>query len=287
MKTTPTQQIGTSNSSVLVIDLSDDNEEFKYNEGDDSSELIDKTEDFEALRKYLYGAEAMGQTSVCHTHDVPSIESASLLNNLDNKDLGNNKKLRKKRNAMSFTMIRVPDGQVTQTDSSKPPKPLSAFICRPDVVYKKILRDFRRYFINDFHSVMDVGDISKYSRDQFSEALIKYATSVFGNENIPNIDDVTYRLGTLIYPKLLGLSFLGIKRTKKDVKKIHDSLYKLSISKMDDLMDNPEIAYLLHYFISIQKNAENLINASPLSAESYRTAINLIKSRANSLINCS
>lgn len=65
-------------------------------------------------------------------------------------------KTRKKRNQMSFTMKRIDTQKLAQQEVpiEETDKNISSFACRADVIYKKILRDFRRYFINDFHQVI-------------------------------------------------------------------------------------------------------------------------------------
>ena len=69
---------------------------------------------------------------------------------------------RKKRNKMSLTMKKIVsnnpclsgmDDEFKLSNSSNTngqDENISSFACRADVIYKKIFRDFRRYFINDF-----------------------------------------------------------------------------------------------------------------------------------------
>jgi len=59
-------------------------------------------------------------------------------------------KTRKKRNKMSFTMKRIDKTKVIDMNPHEPTENISSFSCRADVIYKKILREFRRFFINDF-----------------------------------------------------------------------------------------------------------------------------------------
>jgi Holliday junction resolvase-like predicted endonuclease len=60
-------------------------------------------------------------------------------------------KERKKRTDVSFSMKRIDKNKLEEINNldNASNKPISIFSCRSDVIYKKILRDFRKYFVNN------------------------------------------------------------------------------------------------------------------------------------------
>jgi uncharacterized protein YaaR (DUF327 family) len=67
----------------------------------------------------------------------------------------------KKRNQMSFNMKKIDCTSFNYMDNqnSDAGKQISSFSCRADVVYKKILREFRRFYISDFTEVTGIKDL--------------------------------------------------------------------------------------------------------------------------------
>lgn len=196
-------------------------------------------------------------------------------------------KTRKKRNQMSFTMKRIDTQKLAQQEASivETDKNISSFACRADVIYKKILRDFRRYFINDFHKAIGFKSSKKNkSKTSLPQMLLKYVENIFG-EDFEHKKEVAFSLGALIAPQQLGTNFLGEKKSKKEVNKIHDTLYRFSITKIDNLLGDWSVGYLLKHFVADTEYTNSLIVSSKISSDSYRTAFELIGSRAETAIN--
>ena len=179
-------------------------------------------------------------------------------------------------------------------DASKPnehsvgdsPTSISSFACRADVIYKKILRDFRRYYINNFNEITGYKDSKRGKGKEFAlQLLYKYVDTVFG-QDMKNKDDIVFTLGSLIFPNNFCKTSLGKKKkSKKEISKIHDTLYKFSISKVDKLLEDKYVGYLMHYFLDQTENTRELISQSKVSEESYITAFNLIRSRVQNAVN--
>jgi hypothetical protein len=138
--------------------------------------------------------------------------------------------------------------------------------------------------MNDFKLVSGFQDLKDCkNKKSFTTKLIEYVKIKMGCM-VDDIMETAFYLGTLIAPQLLNTNFANIKKTKKEIFKIHDSLYRFSITKIDRLMSEKYIGYLLKYFISNPDNTENIINSSQVSAESYKTAFELISKRSEAAI---
>lgn len=191
-------------------------------------------------------------------------------------------KERKKRNTMSFTMKRISTDE-PQTDlpaaENQDSTKVSSFACRADVIYKKILRDFRRYFIADFNTVTGYKDSKKTKASEIVRLLELYVDQVFG-ANLDSKEEVMFAVGALIFPaQLCKTSLMKSCKQKKDANKIHDTLYRLSIIKVDNLLADWGVCFLLRRFINNPENTENLIEAFKVCSESYQTAFELIERR--------
>jgi tRNA U34 2-thiouridine synthase MnmA/TrmU len=82
-------------------------------------------------------------------------------------------KERKKRTDVSFSMKKIDKNKLREINNSNSPsnKPISAFSCRADVIYKRVLRDFRRYFVNKFANFTKIVDLTsvRKKRESFDE----------------------------------------------------------------------------------------------------------------------
>lgn len=228
-----------------------------------------------------FHAESTKLTSEIEKCSVSSTESDSPI------DCFIETKTRKKRNQMSFTMKRIDTQKLAQQEVpiEETDKNISSFACRADVIYKKILRDFRRYFINDFHQVIGFKSTKKNkSKASLPQMLLRYVENIFGAD-FEHKEEVAFSLGALVAPQQLGTNFLGEKKSKKEVNKIHDTLYRFSITKIDNLLSDRSVGYLLKHFVADTEYTNGLIESSKISSESYRTAFELIGSRADAAIN--
>jgi hypothetical protein len=68
-------------------------------------------------------------------------------------------------------------------------------------------------------------------------------------------------------------------KPKKDVLKVYDTLYNLSISKVDKMMQDKSVCLFMRNFLSIESNTLDLIEASEVSADAYRKAIELLQKK--------
>jgi Holliday junction resolvase-like predicted endonuclease len=83
-------------------------------------------------------------------------------------------KERKKRTNVSFSMKKIDKNKLKEINNldNSSNKPISIFSCRSDVIYKKILRDFRKYFINKFANFTRIIDFTSVRKRQEREKLL-------------------------------------------------------------------------------------------------------------------
>jgi hypothetical protein len=143
----------------------------------------------------------------------------------------------------------------------------------------KILRNFRRFYLNHFKEVTGVTDLASIKNKAAKEQELRnYVISEFG-EQVQDIDDVAYRLGTVLAPKSVGWKMFDRRKSNKDIFKVYDTLYKFSITKVENLMNDKSVCLLLDKFMSIEENVERLMDGPEISKDSYRQAISLLKRR--------
>jgi hypothetical protein len=83
-------------------------------------------------------------------------------------------KERKKRTDVSFSMKRIDKNKLEEINNldNSSNRPISIFSCRADVIYKKILRDFRKYFVNRFANFAQIVDLASVLKRQERESLL-------------------------------------------------------------------------------------------------------------------
>jgi hypothetical protein len=188
---------------------------------------------------------------------------------------------KKKKNDMSFSMKKIDFELVNspQKQNNNAEKQISSFSCRADVVYKKILREFRRFYLSDFIEVTGIKDLGKVSdKEEVEEVLLEYISEVFSSETSDR-HLIAYRLGSILIPLKMTGNIYDFHKSKKDVLKVYDTLYNLSISKVDKMMQDKSVCLFMRHFLSIESNTQDLIDASEVSADAYRKAIELLKKK--------
>jgi hypothetical protein len=91
-----------------------------------------------------------------------------------------------RENDMSFSMKKIDCASFNYMDNqnSIAGKQISSFSCRADVIFKKILSEFRRFYISDFTEVTGIKDLGKISDKEVEETLLKYTDEVFSSEKL-------------------------------------------------------------------------------------------------------
>lgn len=159
---------------------------------------------------------------------------------------------------------------------------------RRDVVFKTIIRDMRKFYINDFNECTGYVKRKRYKRKDFYltwiDEYIEWdhikAASMKGSRLIK---DFNIYLAALIYPKEVE-SILQKKPQKRIAEEIYDTLYKFSLCKMKIMLWKDSIfnLFMTYYQLEIKDGNRLLTNKTMnqhkgLYIEAYRLMSNINK----------
>lgn len=124
---------------------------------------------------------------------------------------------------------------------------------RRDVVFKTIVRDMRKYFIEDFNKMTSYVKKKRYNKkDYYLTCIDNYIKNEHfhqvSTKNGRNIKDFNIYLGALIYPKEFS-NIISKKQHLKLIDETYSTLYKFSLSKMKNYLIKDAIFNLfMHYY---------------------------------------
>lgn len=195
------------------------------------------------------------------TKDTSSVEGARL--EFDNDSQGGKEELNSpshKRFELSCSFTQKAEGnpENLQAGVSSPEMVSINTLCatkpkkfgdRPDVIYKTILRSFKKYYLNDFN---EVTDYKKKKRRMAHQAdLIEMADLYVKTKfSTSPYSDLSLFVAAIVQPKIPeGLA--GNGRLKELSKTVCEVLYKFNKTKMNNLLLYPQFSYMLKKFLSI------------------------------------
>jgi len=149
---------------------------------------------------------------------------------------------------------------------------------RCDVVYKTILRDFRRFFLDDH----------KYRKHQsqtpldMHQSLKSMAIALFADKSTEECVTIALDLGCLLFPKEMTKdksSLSEIERTRHfglethdnkiyEIMRIHGFLYKFSIDKIQECFQNHSLCKL--FLLYVEQTRDTRIRANPTMNKNSR-----------------
>lgn len=196
-----------------------------------------------------------------------------------------------KDTSMKHSEFKICPPSSANIEESKEADPLSGqrqgeLSQRRDVVFKTIIRDMRKFYIEDFNKCTSYVKRKRYKRKDF------YLTCVDEYINVEHIHEASLKngrpikdfniyCGALIYPKELE-KILTKKSHKKTTEEVYESLYKFSLGKMKSLLMKDAIFNLfMTYYNSEIKHGDRLnINKTMkkhqvLYVEAYKILVNL------------
>lgn len=103
---------------------------------------------------------------------------------------------------------------------------------RSDIVYKTILRTFRKHYLSDFNESTGYIKAKRNRKPQFLlEKLAQYVnahfpTAIQGSELE---QELIFFLGAIFYNKHLKKCYASNNKKKNEIDEIHSSLYKFTI----------------------------------------------------------
>ena len=155
---------------------------------------------------------------------------------------------------------------------------------RCDVVYKTILRDFRRFFLDNFKNFK----LNQSQSTSIADALLQFTISLFSGKSLRECKEISIDLGCLLFPKEMTkekevmteierTNHFGVEKeeNKNEIMRIHGFLYKFSIDKIEECFQNISLCILfLNYTDSTR---EDRIRSNPTMSKNSDT---YLKARA-------
>ena len=115
------------------------------------------------------------------------------------------------------------------------------------------MRDLRKYYQQDFNQI-NILRRKKYDKNnylEFLECYIKFTMKqVIEKLQVP-VKDIVFSLGSLIYPKQMLKLLKDDSVAKVKVINIYNYLYKFSLERLQDLLNNESLMLL---FVEYLKN---------------------------------
>ena len=159
---------------------------------------------------------------------------------------------------------------------------------RRDVIFKTIIRDMRKFFIEDFNTCTGYVKRKRYKRKDFyltwvDEYILEEHIRPASLKNGRPIKDFNIYCGALIYPKELE-SIISKKSQKKLSEEIYDALYKFSLGKMKNLLMKDAIYNLFMTYHDHEIKHGDRLNTNKtmkkhqvLYVEAYKILVNINK----------
>lgn len=142
---------------------------------------------------------------------------------------------------------------------------------RRDVLFKTIIRDMRKFYIDHFNESTRYIRKKRYkTASYYIQEIRKYITETMGiaEEHFEGLDIF---LAAMVYPKHLKQSSDGLTTIEKEqgevaTKMIHGALYSFSLTKLFKLMKVPQISSLFKfYFQTAVKSGHRIQENSTMS----------------------
>ena len=162
---------------------------------------------------------------------------------------------------------------------------------RCDVVYKTILRDFRRFFLDDYKQ----HKLSCVENTPLTNCLLKFVVKCFSNKSIGECKVISLDLGCLLFPKEMikdSQAMIDIEKTNhfgaedskgnaNEIMRIHGFLYKFSIDKIEECFQNYSLCELFLYYVDSTRDSR--ISSNPTmhkNASIYAKARDILEGKA-------
>ena len=158
---------------------------------------------------------------------------------------------------------------------------------RCDVVYKTILRDLRRYLLNDFNARTNFQKRKRYRPELFfQEQMLRYVSEHMG---CSGVDEKTmfFYISSLLYPKHLRTSALWNERGEfgtsfnenafENEAFLNERLYNFSLEKLEVLMKDKYVATLFLFYAQHEHKHIESHKTMSLCKQSYRTAFGILR----------
>lgn len=223
---------------------------------------------------------------------MPSSPSPSYITDMTNE--ASSSKDKPKRCEISFETVGV------SNNTGK-----SQFSTRCDVVYKKLLRDFRRKLMTEFNSETNFVKNKRFKDDNYIfECLVEFVTisipkiykvplSSLGMDSLPEIEKAAITLGSLLYPKdmvklahsdRVRANFPDDSERLSYTTKFHEALYSFSMQRITEFLKNRYICFFLYLFIGTIHSRKNVQEIMSIFEKSYSKALGILSNRCKEVL---
>lgn len=160
---------------------------------------------------------------------------------------------------------------------------------RCDVVYKTILRDCRRFFLDNFKLFKQKNS----NGSDMSDNLFRFIMGLFPNKSVRACKSLSIDLGCLLFPKEMTKDSIFLSEIVKtdhfgkdvssfdEIMRIHGFLYKFSIDKIQECFENNSLCQLFLYYV--KETRDDRISENPTmnrNASIYIKARNILEEKA-------
>lgn len=152
---------------------------------------------------------------------------------------------------------------------------------RPDVIYKTILRSFKKYYLADFNEITDYKRKKRRASNQtfLLDISSEYAQKKF---NDSPFNDIGLFIAALVQPKLPS-ALENNTRLQELSRTVCEVLYRFNKSKMNELLWYPQFAYILKKFLNMPDILEFIgeKSASPNANQHLKAQITYLEDRCD------
>jgi len=155
---------------------------------------------------------------------------------------------------------------------------------RPDVIYKTILRSFKKYYLAEFNEVTDYK--KKKRRTVNQDFLLDMSKDyVLKRLNETEFEDLDLFIAALVQPKLPH-QLESNARLLELSKVVCEVLYRFNKSKMNDLLLYPQFSYMLKKFLTIPNLFEFIgeRSTSPQAAQNLEAQIGFLLGKCEEIL---
>lgn len=152
---------------------------------------------------------------------------------------------------------------------------------RPDVIYKTILRSFKKYYLNDFN---EVTDYKKRKRRIANQAFLIDMTEHYVKQKFSEnpFSDLGLFIAALVQPKLPE-ALDNNERLQELSRAVCEVLYRFNKSKMNSLLCYPQFSFMLKKFLSIPDLIDFIgeKSSSPQATMNLKAQIDFLSEQCN------
>lgn len=150
---------------------------------------------------------------------------------------------------------------------------------RPDVIYKTILRSFKKFYLADFNKITDY---KRKKRRVANDSFLIEMASDYASATLAEcpFEEIELFIAALVQPKLPPTLSSNSKLVDLS-KTVCEVLYRFNKSKMNDLLSYPQFSYLLHKFLSMPDAFEYIGERtnSPQAQQNLKAQIRFIQEK--------